>query len=274
MVVDYKKIDWNAVWQEAVARRRSVTASRGVKKDWNERASEFARNVSGSPYIDEFLRICSTWPQATVLDVGAAAGTLAVPLAGRVKKVTALEPAEKMREILACQCREKGIENIAIVDGRWESDWDEIEPHDIFIASRAMIVDDLHIVLEKIRRYALKRVYLAVLVGDGPFDRAIFEAVGRECVSGPDYIILYNFLRQQGICANIDFTCHVESRFYRDFDHAVKELSWMLPGMDKREEKLLRAYLEKIFVPEGDGVAFQNPRQIRWAVLWWNVEDV
>ena len=55
-----------------------------------------------------------------VLDIGAGPGTLAIPLAPRVKEVTAVEPGAGMVSILQERAAREGITNIRCIQKRWE----------------------------------------------------------------------------------------------------------------------------------------------------------
>ena len=44
-----------------------------------------------------------------------------------VRHVTAMDPSDRMRELLQKRCEQEGIDDIRIVDGRWEDDWDALE---------------------------------------------------------------------------------------------------------------------------------------------------
>lgn len=62
-------------------------------------------------------------PDWTVLDMACGGGTLAVPLAPFVKKITAVDFSENMLSIVRSRCEEKGITNVSTIHGRWEDDW-------------------------------------------------------------------------------------------------------------------------------------------------------
>ena len=265
-------IDWNALWRTNHDRRFKPARDPGF---WDKRAPEFARHVKTSDYVNQFMAILKPQPEWCILDVGSAAGTLAVPMAPWVKGVTAMDPSARMRELLEMRCQEEGIDNIRIVDGRWEDDWDalNIGVHDVAIASRSLIVDDLKGTIEKLQRHACRRVVLSAMVGDGPHDRRIFEAAGRTFSAGTDYIVLVNLLRQMGIFANVTFICNRQHKAYRDVEDAVNSMRWMLDGMTAAEEDRLREYLTRTLVRENGSWTLPYGRIVRWAVVWWDTED-
>lgn len=270
--MDYQFPDWNEVWRAHRAHKK--LKERRSPKHWDERAKDFTKAVARGDYVDQFLNLCQISPEESVLDVGAAAGTLAVPLASRVASITALEPSEVMRELLAERCQQKDIKNIQIIGGRWEDDWNElgIGIYDVAIASRSLVVNDLAQAVAKLRHHARRRVYISTLVGDGPFDRNVVMGAGREFTPGLDYVVVLNYLRQIGIFAHLTFTVHHESRIFPSLDEAVEGLSWMVHGITPDEKIRLREYLAGALVREGDMLRLPT-KPVRWAVLWWDKED-
>jgi len=270
MILPY--IDWNELWQKVQARKADSSHD---PKFWDRRAPEFTRHVSASDYIDQFIRIMKPEPHWTVLDIGSGAGTLAVPLAPSVRAVTAVDSSKVMLSLLNQRCTEGGITNITAINGRWEDDWDElgIPVHDVAIASRSLIMNDLRDGVRKLESRARKRVYISTLVDDGPYDRKILEAVGRGFCLGADYILVYNLLRQLGIYANIDFTINRQEQLYRDLDDALNSMRWMIYEMTQDEEERLRKHLSATLIRENDHWKMPYSLVVRWAVIWWEKEQ-
>jgi SAM-dependent methyltransferase len=210
-------------------------------------------------------------PPWSVLDIGCAAGTLAIPMAPGVRRITAMDPSAAMRTLLKERCDRAGIGNIRIVDGRWEDDWDQlgIGMHDVAVASRSLMVEDLQKAILKLQRHARHKVYISTLVGDGPRDRNIIEAVGRTFRPGPDYSVAFNLLHQMGIFANLRFTRTREEKSYKDVADALNSIRWMVQGITGEEEKKLEDYLRRTLVRKNGRLKLPYPRVVRWAVLWW-----
>lgn len=262
-------LDWNIAWQEARKKKRHDHSD---SAHWNKRAASFALNAQKSNYADEFLRLLDPRSHWSVLDVGCGAGTLAVPLAPLVRRITAIDFSENMIALLNAQCAEKGLANVHTSITGWDDDWDQagIAEHDVVIASRSLVVDDLRTALMKLNRKARHRVYVVSLVGDGPFDRRIFNAIGRELDRGPDYIYVYNLLHQMGIHAEVRFVLNGGGhKVYRDIDDAVEKFHWMLSDISKEEELRLRDYFERNLTRTREGWALSYHHTVRWAVIDW-----
>ena len=261
-------IDWNEVWRASQAEKHAI---RRDPKFWDKRASDFTRRAAASGYVGRFIKIMNPQPDWTVLDIGSAAGTLAVPLAPFVDRITAVDPSDAMLSLLKERCKKQGFSNIDIVKGRWEDDWDElgIGIHDVAVASRSLVVEDLRGAILKLQRYAARRIFISTLVDDGPYDRRIVEAVGRPFFPGADYIVVCNLLRQMGIYANVTFIVKKQEKTFGDVEDALNSMRWMVHEITAQEEAMLRRYLTETLVRDGDRWKLPCRKPVRWAVLWW-----
>lgn len=265
-------IAWNELWGH-FHRQKRRDIPQGPRM-WDKRAVEFTRAANKGDYIEQFIDILDPRPEWSLLDVGCAAGTLAVPLASRMRSITAVDPSTRMRELLGERCVAQGLTNVRILEGSWEADWDAlgIGVHDVAVASRSLITEDLEAAVRKLSSRASKRVIMSALVDEGPHDRRIIEAAGRPFDGGADYIVVYNVLRQMGIHANVGFTHTREDRTFADVDEALKALGWMVPDMTGEEAARLRTHLQATLVPAETGgrLKLPYPRHTRWAVMWWD----
>jgi SAM-dependent methyltransferase len=269
--LDVREIDWNRICWE---KRKRKSSPSGNTAYWDKRAPAFARNSSKSDYSEKFLRLLELNPHWTLLDMGSAAGTLAIPLAGRVKEITAVDISGTMLALLRERCAQRGIGNVRTIQGAWEDDWNAlgVGEHDVALASRSLITEDFESALAKLDKAARKRVYLSTIVGDGPHDRRIFRALGRDLNPGPDYIYLYNLLYRMGIRANVNFISYQERNTYEDPEDAFNHLSAKIELITPEEEDVLRAFLNAHLVHSEGKWVMSYPRKISWAVLWWDKE--
>ncbi|MBU0481675.1 MAG: class I SAM-dependent methyltransferase [Proteobacteria bacterium] len=262
-------IDWNTLWREC----RNSRSNKGKgRADWDKKAASFARRNRGSSYSERLVDYIDPGPEETVLDIGAGPGTLALPLARRAKRVTALDFSEKMLEELQREAAAQGIDNIVVHHAAWEDDWQAlgIPPHDIAVASRSMSVDDLEGALKKIDRWALRRVVITDRVGSGPFDPDVFRAVGRAFSPGPDYIYTVNILHRLGIYAGIDFMDAEFSKTYLSREEAVDSCLWMLEEINPEEQAAFDAFIESRLTRLEDGSwQLKRAHTPKWAVISW-----
>lgn len=221
----YRDIDFNGLWQEA---RLQKSWSGKSRADWNTKARAFAKRTSHSEYADIFVDRMRPAPEWTVLDVGSGPGTLALPLARQVRKVTAMDYSSQMLAILKQQADNEKLFNIEAVEAAWDDNWQEIGiiPHDAVIASRSLTVDDLAAALVKMNQWARKAVFVTDRVGATPFDPEAFAAVGREFSPGPDYIYTVNYSINSASTPRWILSACLKSRFWP----AAKMLRPHMPG--------------------------------------------
>ncbi|WP_051309584.1 class I SAM-dependent methyltransferase [Desulfogranum japonicum] len=268
--VQESAINWNHAWQ--LARRKKTTKSNGPTY-WNHRAPSFADHTRKSEYSRKFMQVLAAQKHWSVLDVGCGAGTLAIPLASKVRRVTAIDFSEVMIGLLRKRCAELDLSNVNTSVVAWEDDWQDagIMQHDVAIASRSLTVEDLGAALLKLDRIARHRVVISSLVDDGPFDRRIFDAIGRELDRGPDYIYAYNLLHQMGIYADVSFVVDTDRRkSFSSLDEAVAGYDWMIDNLTSEEKERLRSYLASHLVRKGDGWTLDYQHVVRWAVISWS----
>ncbi len=96
---------------------------------WYERAnarSDYAERVLGA--IADLLAGCRS-----ALDVGAGFGALTLPLARRLERVTALEPAPPMAAALRRAAAREGLAGVTVVEAAWGQV--ALEPHDLVLCA-------------------------------------------------------------------------------------------------------------------------------------------
>lgn len=238
---------------------------------WDGRALEFSEHAASTGYPEAFLRILKPRKNWTVLDMACGGGTLAIPLAKKVKSITAVDFSERMLEIVAQRCREGGLANVKTLPGRWEDDWDRlgIAVHDVAIASRSLHSEDAKDSIAKLDRVAKKAVYISTQVGDGPFDRKLLGSVGREFRLRPDYIFYVNLLYEMGIRANVTFIPESNPNSWESHEEALQDQRWMFQGMTEEEEEKVRAYLRQHLGLVKGRWRLPYSRNYSWAVLYW-----
>src|SRR5512133_3709761 len=135
-----KVTDWAALWRELVLGSGGNGSREGARVDseevWKRKSRSLdahaKRKATGPDPIRDFV-LSRVDSDTTVLDIGAGTGKWAVPLAPRVRHVTALDPSPSMLAVLRENVAEEGLENVRIVRGSWPET--EAEPHDVTICS-------------------------------------------------------------------------------------------------------------------------------------------
>jgi SAM-dependent methyltransferase len=269
-ITDISEIDWDELIKNQ-RERKPEKRERGPQY-WDKRATSFVDHVGKTTYPDAFLKIMEPQESWTVLDMGCGGGTLSLPLASLVREITAADFSPKMVEILNTEIGRRGIRNIKTMRLSWEDDWPQKEMgvYDVAIASRSLSVDNIHAAILKLIGAARRRVYISTVVGDGPMDRRIFDAVGRELIPAVDYIYIYNLLYQMGIHANISFIEEENCKIFDNVNAAGNYLKWMLHEMTDKEEYKLDLYLQENMVMKDGKKIFDYKKTFKWAVIWWD----
>ncbi|MFT5697272.1 MAG: SAM-dependent methyltransferase [Desulforhopalus sp.] len=256
--------------------RKNAMAQKGWKrkgpKDWDNKAQSFSGRTKDSDYVDLFIQELPLEPSFSVLDIGSGPGTLALPLAKQVRKVTAIDFSSGMLEVLNEHAKEAKVKNINTIQCSWEDNWQEkgIPPHDIAIASRSVGVEELEPALEKINRYAKKYVFISDRIGATPFEAGAFHAIGRSFDTGPDYIYTLNILYKMGIYPNITVLKPNPISIYPSIDDALASYRWMFQNLSVSEERDLLTYIEhNIVETTKSSITVRRNSPVQWALIWW-----
>ena len=262
------KIDWEQLWKDELKRSNVENTT---QLNWDTFAEQFERQYSRSDYRDKMLdRICSS-PNDTVLDIGCGPGNLAVPLASRVKSVTALDVSKDMLRLAKKQAESQHFSNITFIQFDLEDVviGKDIQPHDIVVCSRAFPKRNPRESLEKLDQAAKKFVYLTLKTIDDDahkFYLDLYREIGKEYRRYPDYIYAYNLLYQMGIPAHVDFIEYTDIFRYEKAEDAFQILdSHIRVETRNQKDKLMSFVVRNIEKNNG----FKLDMKCKWALLWW-----
>jgi SAM-dependent methyltransferase len=225
-----------------------------------------APRVQKSAYVDDFISRMTLTGDETVLDIGCGPGTLAIPLAKKVKHVVAIDFSRNMLDELETYAEREGVTNITTYHIGWEDDWSALPAIDIAVASRSMEVGDMNHALEKMSKIAKKACYLTYKVGGSYVDMEIIDYIGKKIVMKPDYWYIPLILYTQGHLAKVDYietTGSIKSQNEEDF---IGTISWSLNGLSEQEEAKAREYYHTHVVGQN-----LHPKPFNWAFISWHV---
>lgn len=108
----------------------------------------------------------------TVMDIGAGPGTMAIPIARKVKHLTAVDPSVEMIHFLQERACQEGLRNVSYINKKWEDveSSRDVEEHDVLIASFSLYMMDLKAALCKMNELANDYVFLFTFVGNPEWD--------------------------------------------------------------------------------------------------------
>ena len=213
-------------------------------------------------------------PQSTVLDVGAGAGRLALPLALRCRRVVAVEPSASMGAVLRQQTSEFSIQNLSLVESTWEQA--QVGPADLVICVHVLyVVREIEPFLRKLEAHARQRV-LVVLFQAPPQSQTydLWKQVhGEERLPLPSLPELQDVLSQLGIEFHLEMLPTQPPRGFDDRRQALEQLTdrlYLIPGTPQaaRLEELLEDLLEET----GGTFIIRGSQPLRPGLVWWRPE--
>ena len=210
-----KEIEWEKMRAEKFEeQRRLMRDGKDIDAEyWSKRAQSYSDEQTTNDFeygrkAVEALHELIT-PESEVLDIGAGPGTLLIPFATKVRKVTAVEPAIGMIECLKRNAEQRGIENFETINSTWQDvEISDIgQRFDLVICSHAVwFFKDLWEQLQRMEQAS--KEYCCLVNGVTPygdFDILQRKVLGEERKRpfGTKQNVFYNILYEQGRHVNI-----------------------------------------------------------------------
>lgn len=254
-------IRWNDIWKE------KATASGMIRS-----ASE---DFNGGDPIWEWWSMPGWWEDGrrraasieanaswTALEIGPGPGIVTIPLAKRVRSVTAIEPASSMIAVLEREARAEQLTNISIIRTTWERVLPEdVRGHDIVVASDSLFFADIGEAIRKMNLLARRKVHLFWMSEMPTWERIRAELWPR--IHGTQYIpipkadVLFNALHEMGMYPEyriVDPGQGNEPRF-SDIDQAMSYLRSCIGSVGREYDETIREYANERLRADGSLVA-------------------
>lgn len=214
----------------------------------------------------------------TVLDLGCGEGSITIPLAKKVKHVTAIDSSTKMLEILAKKSEDENINNIEIIKEDLENvTLEQVGKHDIVLLSRSINgIYPIKETLANINSIANKYVYVTLF---GPynweFEKNFYESINKEITEHrldfAPYSYLFNILINMEIYPNVENLEIKTPRSYDSIEDAANNGRWNLNNFSEKEKNQLFDYLNENLVKNIYG-KLENPNdKSDWVLIWWKI---
>ena len=262
---------WKSMIQAEHAQSDGMRGSAPPVDHWRPYARQFEADPrrSGDELLDRLVSQVSR--HQTLIDVGAGGGRLALPLALHCRHVMAVEPSESMAAVLLQQASEHGIENVSLVQARWEEA--EVEPGDIVLCAHVIYtVTEIEQFVRKLEAHAGERVII-VLYDGAPQSQTypLWKQVhGVERLPLPSLSELEEVLAQLGINFRVERLTPQPARGFDSLEQAAAQLSSRLyvnegtPQGKKLEEVLGEALEERDGVFRIRGSRLLTPALVSW----------
>lgn len=274
-------LDWDAEWRAAHERSPlRVTKENALKwRDfWSLDAQYYLDEVKAESsfydmVVDRLAKEGWVRPGDDVLDIGSGPGTLALPMAPRVRSVTALDESEGMLDVLRRESLARGLSNIVLQ----RESWQEQQQHgryDMVLASLSPAVrsgKDLFAMEEASRdRCCLILPFTSNVMATR---NALWEKVVGKFVPSDGYSVRYpfNLLLDKGRVPElfrVKARTRTEKPAEREIEHFIRYFS-IFTEMDAEKKTAIREHVlsrshDGMFVHEGDKCLH---------LLCWNVPE-
>lgn len=262
---------WATLWRALAS--RDIQASAEGAAQMVERWRRVARQLDSGekadpdPLLDFILGRLGS--EMTVLDIGAGIGRWTLPLAKRVRHITAVEPLAGMRQVLLERVASLGLTNLTVADVPWMEA--EVSRHDIAIAAHATYTTpDLAGFVRKMDECARRICYMALRIPahDGVIGE-LSERIHGSWHDSPNFVVGYNLLLAAGFHPNVLMEPR-PVRYWVDptLDQAVARAKRHLHLDDARHDAAIRDVLTRRLI-FADGV-YRWPDAMRSALIWWD----
>lgn len=278
LATEAKKIDWNVVWGRQIRLRRE-NGARECAALWQrpEHAQRYLEAIQANnpEYFAHTLGAIHLEPHFNVLDIGAGPGAMTLPMARRAARITAVEPAAGMADLLEERCRIEGIANVGCLRRRWEDvdpGFDLQGPFDVVVAAFCLGMEDLRAALEKINQVCRGTIYLFWFAGASTWEKLYRDLWprlhGRPYQPGPKAEVIYNLISQMGIYPDTTVFPFRSRLRFANFEEAVEEFGHRLGVADPNASTPLRTFLKAQLQTEGIDLFLPHEAtcvRFRWA---------
>jgi hypothetical protein len=229
---------------------------------WTERTVRwYRRAVERGDYAGRVLEAIGAELDEcrTALDVGAGCGALAIPLARRLRHVTALEPSPAMARGARQWAADAGLANVTVVQAAWGEV--PIEPHDLVLCAHvANVLRPESTFVRDSGRLARRLVALvrdsrSASGGDKFFFRELYPALlGRAYGSGGEREDIVPRIRALGVTPRVIEISYRSDQPFADLAEACDFWMTYLGLSDRRSREYLDGFLrERGAAREGRG---------------------
>ena len=286
---------WRQAWDEAKRSapcvKRIIRSADEVRQEsvnyWNRFAPVYGKyslehekkRVAQIIHLLEREKLLT--PETELLDIGCGPGNYTLPMAERVRAVTALDGAGEMCRLLKQKARENDLSNIEVLEQMWEDvDLEEagmLRKFDLVFASMTPAIGNYETLLKMIeasRKYCCLiwwagwTYYQDGLV-QGLWERFFQE---QEDYRGFDIIYPYNLLYSMGYCPSLKLEESFEWVEEETVEQAAERLNrffWLYMDIDPQVKETIFRYVRD----RADKGIWRQKTRACLGILIWRVDN-
>lgn len=258
----------------------------GDQEYWNKRAATFSCG-SDEAYKQRFSELLSLEPGQSILDMGCATGTFAIPFGRKGHSVYACDFAKEMLEILD---KRAAAENLPVTSHllAWDDDWQSTglgeKSVDVAIASRSLGFKNKHERIQKLDAVARHKAAITVSASVLPSrEPQLLTHLGREIPQSGEVSELVTLLITMGRLPVVSYMLTLRPMIFLTLADGAAELRKMAgpEAFNVREQALFDAFVAKHFRhmqntdPKSqiaDGWELDYPLPVIWAFIGWRTD--
>jgi len=272
--------DANIEWQEITNNQRNTAKYKSSAEFFSSQiiVDKMVQNLKNGAMarVNDQLAALGIPPGASVLDIGAGPGTLAVPLAKEGCRVTVVEPSKPMKQAMDEYRRYLQVEaDIGVIPAVWEDvDPENLGTYDYVISSFALSVPNLKDALAKMHQAAEKGVHIFWFMNDTAWDvtyKKLWESLhGEKYWPKPKADVVWNCLYQMGIYADIAVYPMRDERGYPDLRAAADDYADRMDAHEEWQKEIISGYLDSVLVRGANG-SLVFPEEGKYAHISWKI---
>ena len=270
-------VSWENAWTEMRQERMGKPKVSYDDEFFKKSAKDFSERIKLNDY--EFGRK-STEILAEVIDdnfevleIGTGPGTLTIPLAKKVKKITGIEFAERNIKNLKLNLKENNLSNVEIVNKKWEEIEDDKikEKFDMVVCSHFLWqIKDVDELLKRMENASRRYCSIIQPCGRDELIKKIFEKISNQKYTGQfepdaDYFA-YVILREWGRLVSVKY---FDYTFERDMEEQVRNVASFIGRFYEVDAVLQKRIKDYLLEVSEDGIYREENKA---AVMWWKPE--
>jgi SAM-dependent methyltransferase len=254
------------IWQEQL---KSFDHSSDLAEYWNGRATTYESIFRSSSYSAELLRLMELRPEDTLLDIACGTGVTTIPLARKVRMVTALDISESMLARLRTRADKDGLSNIRFLNLDWNKTeiGKDVAPHDVVLVSRSLPGVPLSTTLRKFDLASKRACYLTWRSErSDSYEAAVGAALGRHKHDYPDYNVILDTLKAMGLRPRLDTFESLNEEKFPDLAEAVLTMARGTKISGAQASSLREIASKRLKLEEG---FYCGSFRMKWALISW-----